>query len=68
LVSFGGNEDGVGAYLAKAIGSDPLTALLRKLGVPGPAIETALQGLMAEPNHNISNVTLTQAQMRELGL
>ena len=68
LVSFAGNEDGVGAYLAKAIGSDPLTALVRKLGVPGPAIETALQVLMVKPHHKIPNVTLTQTQMRELGL
>jgi hypothetical protein len=69
LVSFGGNKDAVGAlYLAKAIGLDPLTALLRKLGVPGPTIEIALKGLMAEPHHKIPNVTLTQAQKRELGL
>ena len=69
LVSFGGNKDGVGAfYLAKAIGSASLTALLRKLGVPGPTIETALRGLMPEPHHKIPNVTLTQAQMRGLGL
>ena len=68
-LSFGGGKDGVGAfYLAKAMGSDPLTALLRKLGAPGPAIETALQVLMAEPHHKIPNVTLTQAQIRELGL
>jgi hypothetical protein len=69
LVSFGGNKDGKGAfYLGKANGFDPLTALLRKLGVPGPAIRTALQVLMAEPHHKIPNVTLTQAQIRELGL
>jgi hypothetical protein len=69
LVSFGGDKDGVGAfYLAKTTGFDPLTALLRKLGVPGPTIETALKGLMAEPHHKIPNVTLTQAQIRELGL
>ena len=69
LVSFGGNKDGVGAfYLGRAVGVDPLTALLRKLGLPAPAIRTALQVLMAEPHHKIPNVTLTQAQMRELGL
>jgi hypothetical protein len=34
----------------------------------GPAIRTALQVLMAEPHHKIPNVTLTQAQIRELGL
>ena len=69
LVSFGGNKDGVGAfYLDKASGFDPLTALLRKLGVPPPAIRTALEVLMAEPHHTIPNVTLTPATIRELGL
>jgi hypothetical protein len=69
LVSFGGDKDGVGAfYLAKATGFDPLTALLRKLGVPGSAIETALQVLEAQPHHKIPNVLLTQATLRDLGL
>ena len=69
LLSFGGEKDGVGAfYLAKATGFDPLTALLRKLGVPAPAIATALQVLMAEPSHKIPNVLLTQAMLRDLGL
>ena len=69
LLSFGGNEDGVGAlFLAKAVGFDPLTVLLRKLGVPGPIIGTALQVLEAEPRHKIPNVMLTQAMLRDLGL
>jgi hypothetical protein len=69
LLSFGGNKDGVGAfYLARASGIDPLTALLRKLGVPVPAIRTALQVLGAEPYHKIPNVTLTREHFRELGL
>ncbi len=69
LLSFGGNRDGVGAfYLGKAIGFDPLTAFLRKLGVPDPAMRTALQVLMAEPHHKIQNVTLTRAHIRQLGL
>ena len=69
LLSFGGNKDGKGAfYLGKAVGFDPLTALLRKLGVPGPAIRTALEVLMAEAHHKIPNMTLTQATIRELGL
>src|SRR5262250_1672875 len=69
LLSFGGDKDGVGAfYLAKATGFDPLTALLRKLGVPGSDIAIALQVLMAEPRHKIPNVLLTQAMLRELGL
>src|SRR5215813_9780991 len=69
LLSFGGDKDGVGAfYLAKATGLDSLTALLRKLDVPGSEIAIALQVLMAEPRHKIPTVILTHAQMRELGL
>ena len=68
VLSFG-DKDGVGAfYLAKATGFDPLTALLRKLGVPGPSIAIALKVLMAEPRHKIPNLLLTQAMLRELGL
>ena len=67
LISFGGNSAGV-FYLAKASGFDPLTALLRKLGVPGPALRTALQVLEAEPRHKIPNMTLTQDHFRALGL
>ena len=69
VLSFGGDKDRVGAfYLAKVAGFDPLTALLRKLDVPAPAIETALQVLMAEPSHKIPNVLLTQAMLRDLDL
>jgi hypothetical protein len=69
LVSFGGDKDGVGAfYLGKASGFDPLTALLRKVGVSSPAMRTALQELMAEPRHKIANVTLTPDDFHELGL
>jgi hypothetical protein len=38
------------------------------LVVPGPAMRTALQVLMAEPHHKIPDVTLTQDLIRELGL
>jgi hypothetical protein len=69
LLSFGGDKDGVGVfYLAQVTGFDPLTALLRKLGVPGSDIAIALQVLMAESSHKIPNVLLTQAMLRELGL
>ena len=69
LLSFGGDKDGVGVfYLAKVAGFDPLTALLRKLDVPAPVIETALQVLVAESSHKIPNVLLTQATLRDLGL
>ncbi len=67
LISFGGHTHGV-FYLGKASGFDPLTALLRRLGIPAPAMRTALQVLMAEPHHKIPNVTLTQDHFRELGL
>ena len=67
LVSFGGNSAGV-FYLGRASGFDPLTALLRRIGVPGPALRTALQVLEAEPHHKIPNMTLTQDHFRELGL
>jgi hypothetical protein len=46
LVSFGGKKDGVGAFrLGGATGSDPLTALLRKIGVSPAEVDTALQVL-----------------------
>ena len=67
LLSFGGNSAGV-FYLGRASGFDPLTAFLRRLGVPGPALRTALQVLEAEPRHKIPNMTLTQDHFRELGL
>jgi len=67
LVSFGGHSAGV-FYLGRASGFDPLTALLRKLGVLGPAIRTAHQVLEAEPHHKIPNVIVTQDHFRELGL
>jgi hypothetical protein len=67
LVSFGGHSAGV-FYLGRASGFDPLTALLRKLGVLGPAIRTALQVLEAEPHHKIPNVIVTQDHFHQLGL
>ena len=69
LLSFGSDKDGVGVfYLAQVTGVDTLTALLRKLGVPGSDIAIALQVLTAEPRHKIPNVLLTQAMLRDLGL
>ena len=69
LAEFRRQQGWVGAfYLAKAVGFDPLTILLRKLGVPGPIIGSALQVLEAEPRHKIPNVMLTQAMLRDLGL
>ena len=48
LVSFGGELLWAPSTSAKASGFDPLTALLRKLGVPAPAMRIALQVLMSE--------------------
>ena len=55
-------------YLGRAAGFDPLTALLRKLGISPSDVDEALQVLMAQPHHEVPNVTLTQALIRELGL
>jgi hypothetical protein len=69
LASFGGKKDGIGAFsLGRASGFDSLTALLRKLGVSPSDVDTALQVLMVQPHHEIPNVILTQALIRELGL
>ena len=69
LVSFGGAKDGAGAfYLGRAAGFDPLTALLRKLGLSSSVIRTALRVLMAEPRHQIPGVTLTLDMIRDLDL
>jgi len=69
LVSFGGDKDRVGAfYLGRASGFDPLTALLRKLGVPGPAMRLAFEALMSEVHHKIPNVIVTAEMIRERGL
>ena len=69
LVSFGGTKDGVGAfYLGRATSFDSLTPLLEKLGLSSRVIRTALQVLAAEPRHQISDVILTMAMIRELGL
>jgi hypothetical protein len=44
LVSFGGATDGAGAfYLGRATGFDPLTTLLRKLGLSSRVVRTALR-------------------------
>jgi hypothetical protein len=69
LVSFGGKKDGVGAfYLGRATGFGPLAVLLRKVGVSPTDVDAALQVLMTEPHHEISDVVLTRAMIRELGL
>ena len=69
LVSFGGAKDGVGAfYLGRATSLDSLTALLAKLGLSSSVVRTAVQVLTAEPRHQVPDVILTIAMIRELGL
>lgn len=69
LVSFGGTKDGVGAfYLGRATSLDSLTALLAKLGLSSSVVRTAVQVLTAEPRHQVPDVILTIAMIRELGL
>jgi hypothetical protein len=69
LISFGGTKDGVGAfYLGRATSFDSLTPLLSKLGLSSSVVRTAVKVLAAEPRHQIPNVILTMAMIRELGL
>ena len=68
-VSFGGKKDRVGAFaLGRASGLDPLASLLQKIGVLPADVETALQVLAGQSHHEIADVTLTLATIRELGL
>jgi hypothetical protein len=55
-------------YLGRATGFDPLTTLLRKLGLSSSVVRTALRVLMTKPRHHMPGVTLTMAMIRELGL
>ena len=69
LISFGGTKDGVGAfYLGRATSFDSLTPLLSKLGLSSSVVRTAVQVLTAEARHQIPDVILTMAMIRELGL
>jgi hypothetical protein len=69
VVSFGGAKDGVGAfYLGRATSFDSLTPLLSKLGLSSSVVRMAVQVLTAEPRHQIPDVVLTMAMIRELGL
>ena len=69
MISFGGKKDGVGTFwIGSSIDIDAVSTLLLRLGVSATEVETAVQVLMAEPRHEIPNVTLTQSMIRELGL
>jgi hypothetical protein len=54
--------------LSRVEGLDALQNVLQKLKVPSRAIETACQELTERPHHDISDVTLTPALIRELGM
>ena len=69
MISFGGKKDGVGTFwIGSSIDIDAVSTLLLRFGVSATEVETAVQVLMAEPRHEIPNVTLTQSMIRELGL
>jgi hypothetical protein len=69
LISFSGKKGGVGTFwIGSSIDIDAVCTLLLRFGVSATEVETAAQVLMAEPHHEIPNVTLTQAMIRELGL
>jgi hypothetical protein len=69
VVSFGGKKDRMGAFaLGRDSGLDPLAALLQKIGVLPADVETTLQVLAGQSQHEIANVTLTQAMIHDLGL
>jgi hypothetical protein len=54
--------------LGRVEGLDALQNVLQKLQVPSRAIETACRELTERPHHDISDVTLTPALIRELGM
>jgi hypothetical protein len=59
----------VGAILLGRVeGLEALRDLLQKLKENAPAIETACKALAERPHYEISDVTLTPALIRELGL
>ena len=69
LVSFGGKKDGMGAfYIGRAFGLDDLVGLLVKIGVSQSDVDAALEVLQGQPKHEIPNVTLPKAFLRNLGL
>ena len=69
LVSFGGKKDGVGTFwVGSTIDIGAVSALLPMLGVSATEVKTAVQVLMTEPHHEIPDVMLTPAMIRELGL
>jgi hypothetical protein len=54
--------------LGRVKGLDALRNVLQKLQVTSPAIETACKVLTERPHHDIFDVTLTPALIRELGV
>jgi hypothetical protein len=54
--------------LGRVEGPDALRNVLQKLKVSSLAIETACKVLTERPHHDISDVTLTPALIRELGM
>jgi len=54
--------------LGRVEGLDALRNVLQKLKVTSLAIDTACKVLTERPHHDISDVTLTPALIRELGM
>ncbi len=54
--------------LGRVEGLDALRNVLQRLQVTSFAIETACQVLTERPHHDISDVTLTPALIREVGM
>ncbi len=69
MLSFGGTEDGVGAFnLGRAFGLDDLVKQLRKVDLSQREIDTALQVLAAQAHHKIPDVKLTKTLIHKFGL
>jgi hypothetical protein len=69
VLSFGGTEDGVGAFnLGRAFGLDDLAKQLRKVGLSQGEMDTAFHVLAAQEHHEIPDVKLTKPLIHKFGL
>jgi hypothetical protein len=69
VLSFGGTEDGVGAFnLGRAFGLDDLAKQLRKVGLSQGEMDTAFHVLAAQAHHEIPDVKLTKTLIQKFGL
>jgi hypothetical protein len=69
VLSFGGTEDGVGAFnLGRAFGLDDLAKQLKKVGLSQGEMDTAFHVLAAQAHHEIPDVKLTKTLIHKFGL